>query len=185
MRRIYHTYLGKFLNGEYDTELLRFKIGYHKEMSQVCAELVTKLANATTLQGKVYPPEPLPAELLYTKVRECLADEGLSRYAAGAVVMQSNWTADWAKELIGTLCQDKPEYLLKIIVYLSSYPGSPANTIAAIHQLLEAADQSVWLDAATTIKTKKELYHFTKWPTVLKKLPKRDRGLILEGELGL
>lgn len=185
MRRIDALYLGRFLSGEIDAESLRFRVGHAKDMTLVCAELVSRLTYASIRLGECYPPEALPAEHLYAKTRDCLGNDVLARYVAMAVVQVANCSVDQARVLIGTLCQDEPEYLLKMIVNLSQCRELPTFTVAALHQLLDAADESVWLDAAKTIKTKKELYHFTKWPTVLKKLPKRDRGQILEGELGL
>jgi hypothetical protein len=185
MRRIDERYLGMFLSGEIDADMLRFRVAHPRDMREVCKELVTRLSLSSIRVGDCYPPEVLPAEILYAKTRDCLGQDVLARYVAKALVEEANRSVDQARELIDTLCQDKPEYLLKMIVNLSQCREPPTFTIAALHQLLDAVDESVWLDAAHTIKTKTELYHFTKWPTVLKILPKRDRGRILEGELGL
>jgi hypothetical protein len=185
MRRIDERYLSMFLSGEIDADILRFRVAHPRDLKDVCKELVTRLSMASICVGECYPAEVLPADILYAKTRDCLGQDVLARYVAKAVIEEANCSVDQARELIGTVCQDKPEYLLKLIVNLSQCREPPTFTIAAIHQLLDGAEETVWLDAAKTIKTKTELYHFTKWPTVLKNLQKRDRGRILEGELGL
>lgn len=54
-----------------------------------------------------------------------------------------------------------------------------------LHRLFNAQDLAVWLDATKKTKTRTMLHQFTRWPALLEHIPRRQRGQILEEELGL
>lgn len=179
------THYGKrHLSGELSLDFIARKLK-PSQKDGFCLWLVDIMVYTDIKVGDHWPPYEESPEQIYPIVRALLTHVYFGRYAAKHVLSQGEDCKERAFDMLSALCNKDPEILLAVVTHLDRCTQAPTHCLSAIHRLLEAEGESVWLDAAKTTKTKKQLYQLTKWPAVLDQIPRRERGQILEEELGL
>lgn len=183
MSKLGELYATRHLSGDMSLDYACWRLKTPALKEQFCAWLVDRMVFSDVLAGQQHPPVSEASSDLYPAVRSLLKHRYLQRYTTKLVFDQCESHPAVTAEILRRVCDGDHEACLALVSWLDQQRNPHSEK--ALRLLLEAESESVWLDAAITIKTKKKLYHFTKWHCVLRQLPRRQRGQILEEELGL
>lgn len=183
MSKLGELYAPRHLSGELSLDYVARRLKTPALKKQFCSWFVERMVFTDVRSGQHWPPyENSPAEL-YSAVRGLLGHAYLSGHTAKLIFSESEGLSDQADDLIAKICIDSPSSLVALVTHADTQLN-PYSSIA-LRRLLDAGSQTVWLDATKTTKIKKQLYQFTKWRAVLEIIPRRERGQILQEELGL
>lgn len=183
MSKLGEIYAPRYLSGDLTLGFIVRKLKSVQQKKQFCAWFIDRMIYSDVRAGQSWPPVEEPAQELYSAVRALIEHTYLTSHSAKLILSECESFPETSDGLLRRLCADSPGIVIRLIAHID-VPSSPCSELA-LGRLLDAEGHSVWLDAAKTTKTKKELYLFTKWRDALDQIPRSARGQILEEELGL
>lgn len=183
MSKLGELWAPRHLSGEMSLDYAARRLKSPDQKKQFCAWFVERMIFTDLRAGQHCPPyEQSPTEM-YRAVRGLLGHIYLAGHTARLVLAETESFPHLADDLITRICANNPASVLALVSQVDTQLSPHSSNV--LRRLLDAEGQSVWLDAAKTTKTKKQLYQFTKWRAALEIIPRKERGHILEEELGL
>jgi hypothetical protein len=183
MTQMGNRYAQRYLDAEIDLDFAFRKLRSTKLKQQFCTWFIDRMIDADIRPDDCYPPAKQSPQVIYQAISTLLLHGYFALHAIKPLLRACESSAEDALKILGNVCSKNTLITQKLIAQLNTTDF--VHSAHALSHLLEAGGQLFWLDAAKTTKTKKELYQFTKWPSVLSELPRHERGQILEGDLGL
>ena len=183
MSKLGELWAPRHLSGELTLDYAARRLKSPAQKKQFCAWFVERMIFTDLRAGQHWPPyEQSPAEM-YSAVRGLLGHVYLAGHSARLVLAETESFPDLTDALLTRICASSPACVLTLVSHVDTQLSPHSSN--ALRRMLDAEGQTVWLDAAKTKKQKKQLYQFTKWRAALESIPRRERGQILEEEIGL